>query len=92
MEAGAEQAQGLMQIVLVLVASVRAAKLDALGEEVPHVPGAGHNPGPLVGNVVLQTRLLINSQLDALIHGATKPAVVLGGILVIGVVLGVVDV
>lgn len=89
---GSEKAKSLVQILLVLVVLVSTAELDAAAEEVSDVLGRGHDASTLVRNVVLHTGLLIDAKLNALINGATKSAIVLAGILVIGVVLRVVNV
>ncbi|EPE06016.1 hypothetical protein F503_02845 [Ophiostoma piceae UAMH 11346] len=91
-QTGAEETQGLVEVILVAGAAVGAAELDAAAEELAHVVGTGHDVGALVCNVVLHAGLGVDAELDALVDGATQAGIVAAGIDVVGVVLGVVDV
>jgi hypothetical protein len=53
---------------------------------------ASHDVNTLIGDVVLHSRLRVNSKLNSLVYRATETAVVLSSIDVVGVVFGVVDV
>jgi hypothetical protein len=63
-QAGAHEAQGLVELVLVPGAAIGAAQLDAPGEETADVLCRGHDAGIFVGNVVLHARLLVDGELD----------------------------
>ncbi|KIH89564.1 hypothetical protein SPBR_06515 [Sporothrix brasiliensis 5110] len=91
-QAGAHEAQSLVQVLLALAVAVRAAEIDALAKELTDVVGAGHDASTLVGNVVLHARVGVDGELDALVHGAAEARVVAAGVEVVGIVLGVVDV
>ena len=70
---------------------VLAGKLNAAGEELPDVKGRRHDISTLVCNVVLHARFLVNGKLSTLIDRTAESPVVLAGILVLGIVLGIVD-
>lgn len=92
MQASSEQTKSLVNLSLVTTVLVAPSELNALAEKVADVLGRSHDASILIGDVVLHARLLVNAELYALINRAAESAVVLGGILVLGVVLGVVDV
>lgn len=92
MQAGAQETESLIQIILVIVALIVASKLNALGEKPSDMQSARHDVSTFVRNVVLHAGLFVNGELNSLIDGATEATVVLPGIDVVGIVLGVVDV
>lgn len=69
-----------------------SAQLDALGEETPHMQSARHDVSTLVRDVVFHACLWIYRQLNLLVDGTPQAAVILASILIVGVVLGVVNV
>ena len=91
MQSSTHKAESLVELGLVVGLLVRAAQANALAEELANMLSRGHDASVLVGNVVLHAGLLVNGELDTLIDGATKAAVVVAGVDVVGIVLGVVD-
>ncbi|KAG7147775.1 hypothetical protein HYQ46_003363 [Verticillium longisporum] len=89
---GSQKTQSLKEILLPLVAAVFATELDAVAQKVAKKLGRSHNASPLIRNVVLHASLGVDGKLDALINGTTKSTVISSSILVIGIVLGVIDV
>lgn len=92
-KSGSHETESLVQILLVsIVVSVSASKLDAALEKLPAMLSRRHNTDTLVCNVVLHARLGINGKLCLLIDRATKSTIVLASVNVLGIVLGVIDV
>lgn len=89
---GSHQSKTLIEFLFSSAILVVATKLDAAREEIPYVLGRCHNTGAIICDVVLHTRLGIDRELAVLIDRATEATVILLGVLVIGIVLGVVNV
>lgn len=88
----AHETKRLVEIGLVVVVLVAAAELDAAGKEGSDVLGRSHDVIRLGGNVALHSAALVNGELGLLVDGASEAVVVLGGVDIVGIVLGVVDV
>lgn len=89
---GAHQSESLVQVLLSIFAGVPAAQLDTLGEKAAHMQRTCHNIDTFVCNVVLHAGFLINGQLHPLIDRTSQTLVVLAGVLVVGIILGVINV
>ena len=88
---GPEKAQGLVEFLLISAPVERSAEIDAAAEEVAHQLSRCGNAQVFRGDVVLQAGSLVDAQFSLFVNGGTKSAVVLTGVLVVGVVLGVVN-
>jgi hypothetical protein len=91
MACGTEEAQGLVELLLVSASVERSAEIDAATEEVADQLCRRGNAQIFRGDVVLQAGSLIDAQLPLFIDRGTQSAVVLTGIFVVSVVFGVVD-
>lgn len=92
MKSSAHESESLVKVFLPVVTFVLAGKLNAAGEELPDVKGRRHDISTLVCDVVLHARFLVNGKLSTLIDRTAESPIVLAGVLVLGVVLGIVDV
>jgi len=81
-----------VELRLVTAVLVATGELNALAKEIADVLGRSHDANVLIGDIVLHTRLLVDGELNTLVNRATESTVVLSSILVVGIVLGVVDV
>ena len=91
-EGGSHQAERLIALRLVAALGIAPAEGYALRDELLGEASGRHNPSILVRDVVLHARLLVDAKLNVLVDRGPKLPVVAAGILVVGVVLGVVDV
>jgi hypothetical protein len=89
---GTEEAQGLVELLLISASVERSAEIDAAAEEVADQLGRRGDASVFRGNVVLQAGSLVDAQLPLFVNRGTESAVVLTGVFIVGVVLGVVDV
>ncbi len=81
-----------MQVLLVVAAAIGARQLDTASKETADMLSGRHDAGSLVGNVVLEAGLRVDSQLSALINRSSEPSVVLPSVHAFAVALGVVNV
>jgi hypothetical protein len=88
---GAEEAQGLVEFLLVSASVERSAEIDAAAEEVADQLGRRGDASVFRGDVGLQAGSLVDAQLSLFVNRGTESAVVLAGVFVVGVVLGVVN-
>jgi hypothetical protein len=91
-ESGAHQSERLVQVFLPVITLVPSAELNTFGEKASDMESTCHDVDVLIGDVILHACLFINGQLDALVDRPSQATVILTSILVVGVVLGVVNV
>ena len=92
MKTGSEKTESFIQVILVLTSVISSTELDAFSKESADVQSRGHDAGSFVCNVILHSRLGINSQLDTLVDRSSKSPIVLCRILVVCIVFGIIDV
>lgn len=88
MQALAEIAQGFAEVALGATSGILPSMVDAPGQALFNIHGAGIPVAPFVGDVVLHAGLRVDVQLD-LADGRTEPGVMLASVFIVGVVLGV---
>lgn len=91
MASGAEEAQGLVELLLVSAPVERSAEIDAAAEEVADQLGRRGNAQIFRGDVVLQAGSLVDAQFSLFVNWSTQSTIILAGVFVVGVVLGVVN-
>lgn len=91
MEASAQETKCLVEVLLAIILAIATSQFDTLGKKPSDVECAGHDVRVLVGNVVLHSGLFVNGQLHTFVNRSPQASVVLASILVVGVVLGIVD-
>lgn len=91
MASGAEEAQGLVELLLVSAPVERSAEIDAAAEEVADQLGRRGNAQIFRGDVVLQAGSLVDAQFSLFVNWSTQSTIILAGVFVVGIVLGVVN-
>lgn len=91
-QASSEQTQRLVEVLVPPAVLVSSTVFDGTTEKLAKKPGRGRDADPLVGNVVLHAGLGVDGELLPLVDGSTEAPVVAAGILIVGIVLGVVNV
>jgi hypothetical protein len=89
---GTEEAEGLVELLLVSASVERSTEIDAAAEEVADQLSRRGDASVFWGDVVLQAGSLVDAQLPLFVDRSTQSAVVLASVFVVGIVLGVVDV
>lgn len=91
-ESSTHESKRLVQVFLPIITLIPSTELDTLSEEASNVESTGHDVHVLVGDVILHACLFIDSELDTLVDRASQAPVILTRVLVVGIVLGVVNV
>lgn len=92
MESSTHQSKCLVQVFLPVITLIPSTELDTLSEEASDMESTCHDVHVLVGDVILHACFFIDGQLNTLIDRASQATVILTRVLVVGVVLGVVNV
>ena len=86
--ASSQKTQGFVKVGLILRSRILTTKLNGTTENATNEASGGLNIYALVGDIVLQASVGINSKLPALINRSTKTTIILPSIVVVIVILG----